>query len=40
MLIIAGATVLMNTEVVLAGFGPRGTVAHGRRGHSRMRPAG
>ena len=40
MLIIAGATVLMNAEAVLAGFGPRRTVAHGHRGDSRMRPAG
>ena len=40
MLIIAGATVLMNAEVVLAGFAPRRTVAQGHRGASRMRPAG
>ena len=40
LLIIAGATVLMNAEVVLAGFGPRRTVADGHRGASRMRTAG
>ena len=40
MLIIAGATMLMNAEVVLAGFGPRRTVARGYRGASRMRSAG
>lgn len=40
MVIIAGATVLMNAEMVVAGFRPRLAQAHGHRRVSRMRPAG